>query len=61
MKKIIATALFAMVCLASNAKRVDITIYTSCGISIPIHEIGDTVTAQDIADYARKLDETFCG
>ena len=61
MKKNIATALFAMVCLASNVKRVDITVYTSCGISVPIHEIGDTVTAQDIANYARKLDEIFCG
>ena len=50
-----------MVCLASNAKRVDITVYTSCGINVPIHEIGDTVTAQDIANYARKLDEIFCG
>ncbi len=61
MKKIIATALFAMVCLVSNAKRVDITVYTSCGISVPIHEIGDTVTAQDIVNYARELEKTFCG
>lgn len=61
MKKIIATALFATVCLASNAKRVDITIETSCGVSYKIEEIGDNVTAQDIANYAQKLDEIFCG
>ena len=61
MKKFIATALFAMVCLASNAKRVDITVHTSCGVSYKITEIGDTVTAKDLADYARKLDENFCG
>lgn len=61
MKKIIATALFAMVCLASNAKRVDITVHTSCGISYKITEIGDTVTAQDLAAYARTLDWIFCG
>lgn len=61
MKKIIATALFAMVCLASNAKRVDITVHTSCGISYKITEIGDTVTAQDLAAYARELEKTFCG
>ena len=50
-----------MVCLASNAKRVDITVYTSCGVSYKIEEIGDNVTAQDIANYAQKLDEIFCG
>jgi hypothetical protein len=61
MKKFIATVLFAMVCLASNAKIVDITVHTSCGVSYKITEIGDTVTAKDLADYARKLDEIFCG
>lgn len=61
MKKIIATALFAMVCLASNAQRVDITVHTSCGIDYKITEIGDTVTAQDIVNYARELEKTFCG
>ena len=61
MKKIIATALFAMVCLASNAQRVDITVHTSCWIDYKITEIGDTVTAQDIVNYARELEKTFCG
>jgi len=50
-----------MVCLASNAKKVDIIVHTSCGVSYKITEIGDTVTAKNLADYARKLDETFCG
>ena len=50
-----------MVCLASNAQRVDITVHTSCGIDYKITEIGDTVTAQDIVNYARELEKTFCG
>lgn len=50
-----------MVCLASNAKRVDIIVHTSCGIDYKITEIGDTVTAQDLVAYARTLDWIFCG
>ena len=61
MKKIIATALFAMVCLVSNAKRVDITVYTSCGDVLKIEEIGDTVTAEQIEKEVERLDWVYCG
>lgn len=61
MKKIFTTALFAGVCMVSNAKTVDITIKTSCGEEYHISEIGDNVTTEQMVEFSRMIDDTFCG
>ncbi len=61
MKKLLFVALFAVSCMAANAKRVDITIHTSCGIDYHIGEIGNNVTSKQLAAFVRHIDETFCG
>lgn len=62
MKKILLVALFALCNVAFvNAKAVNIPIHTSCGDVYVVCEIGDTVTAADIAEFAKRIELVFCG
>lgn len=61
MKKILATAFFATLCLALNAKEVNYEIITSCGDVYKISEVGDDITIEDIVEFAIEIDNIFCG